>query len=107
MASKIKISESPAQPKAKYIRKSAFLTTGDDSFRFNFNIPPEAVDDGNTESTSKNINSDDNIIDNLDTNKVTSEEKTVINKKDDCENKNFKFTFSSSGFKFNFKVEDS
>lgn len=107
MASKIKISESPAQPKAKYIRKSAFLTTGDVSFRFNFNIPPEVVDNGITEGNVKNVNSNNDNTDNLDSNKAVSEDKEIINSKNDCESKNFKFTFSSSNFKFNFKMEDS
>ncbi|RVE44973.1 hypothetical protein evm_010398 [Chilo suppressalis] len=44
MASKIKIAEVPDKPKATFFRKSAFLTTGDSSFRFNFNLAPEELD---------------------------------------------------------------
>ncbi|CAH2061898.1 unnamed protein product, partial [Iphiclides podalirius] len=107
MASKIKISETPAQPKAKFLRKSAFLTTGDESFRFNFNIPPESIDNGNTANNTQNINGDNGVKENLVSANVLNEKKPCADKKDDCEDKKFRFTFSSSDFKFNFKVEDS
>ena len=93
MASKIKISDSPAQPKATFLRKSAFLTTGDSSFKFNFNVPQEHNDSTNVcdviakESTSQG---------NLDESKSNSETPKDIT---------IKFTNSTSKFKFNFNIE--
>ncbi|XP_013145524.1 PREDICTED: UPF0488 protein CG14286 [Papilio polytes] len=107
MASKFKISDSPVTPKATFLRKSAFLATGDESFRFNFNIPPENIDNSNTTDNSGNINSSE-------TDNQLSPDVASVEKNDDkkevsvkSEQKNFKFTFSSSSFKFNFPIEDS
>lgn len=95
MASKIKISDSPVQPKATFLRKSAFLTTGDSSFKFNFHVPQENTDssvlnniDDNTESTSQ---------DDIDKNKSSNTE--IQN------SKSIKFSNSDSVFKFNFNIE--
>ncbi|KPJ17630.1 UPF0488 protein CG14286 [Papilio machaon] len=111
MASKFKISESPVPPKATFLRKSVFSATGDESFRFNFNIPPENLDNGNT-----NVNSDN--TDNINSTESNDNQLTAnvasVEKNDDknevsakSEQKNFKFTFSSSSFKFNFPIDDS
>ncbi|CAK1595037.1 unnamed protein product [Parnassius mnemosyne] len=113
MASKMKISESPAQPKATFLRKSAFLTTGDSSFRFNFNIPPETNDNSNTGSNTV-IKNDNTEV--LDVSLMSDVRSSCVNKetfKDnksetkENEEKKFKFTFSSTDFKFNFNVDDS
>lgn len=94
VASKIKISDVPDKPKATFLRKSAFLTTGDESFKFNFNLTPEQLDDANNVVKSGNTN-ESNITD-ANTNKVNEDSA-----------KSFKFSFTDSVFKFNFNVEDS
>ncbi|KAJ8708004.1 hypothetical protein PYW08_010370 [Mythimna loreyi] len=103
MASKIKISDVPEKPKATFLRKSAFLTTGDESFRFNFSLTPEQIDSGNTVAqvgnTSESIQTDDNT-------KVNSEVANVEKGSGDSA-KSFKFTFTKSDFKFNFNVDNS
>lgn len=109
MASKIKISDSPVPPKATFLRKSAFLTTGDETFRFNFNISPENLDNDNTKDSVK-INSNTETTDKQLSTNVASVEKIDDDKKEGTvksEQKNFKFTFSQSSFKFNFPIEDS
>lgn len=94
MASKIKITETTSKPKATFVRKSAFLTTGDSSFRFNFNLEPEKLDSGP-------------VLDNVDCN---NQNNTSVNEetcKQDHSNKLIKkidFT-SGSAFRFNFDVE--
>ncbi|KPJ04862.1 UPF0488 protein CG14286 [Papilio xuthus] len=106
MASKFKISESPVPPKATFLRKSAFLATGDESFRFNFNIPNENLDNVNTDNSDNINNTETN--DKL-PNNVASVEKNDDKKEESAksEQTNFKFTFSSSSFKFNFPINDS
>ncbi|CAB3247069.1 unnamed protein product [Arctia plantaginis] len=99
MASKIKISDVPDKPKATFLRKSAFLTTGDESFRFNFHIAPEQagasssiIPDVTTETSQNNSN--------------TKKEVVISNEKIGEENvKSFKFSFSNTDFKFNFNVD--
>ncbi|VVD01137.1 UPF0488 protein CG14286 [Leptidea sinapis] len=99
MASKIKISESPAQPKATFLRKSAFLSTGESSFQFNFDVPPQScndkaenspIGDGNTENSKG-------------TDKKIAKDSVAESNHNKC-----KFiSTSGSGFMFNFKVDDS
>lgn len=100
MTNKIKIADTPVQPKATFLRKSAFLTTGNSSFRFDFNLAPDQLDTGNT------------------TNSTEQQEKTLTDEKDvkhsntasntglDNNSKKFKFTFTDSEFKFNFGIND-
>ncbi|CAG5059815.1 unnamed protein product [Parnassius apollo] len=114
MASKMKISESPAQPKATFLRKSAFLTTGDSSFRFNFNITPETIDNSNTGSNTVTKTGNTKVTEVSFTSDVTSScvnNKETLkdnkNKTKENEEKKFKFTFSSTDFKFNFNVDTS
>lgn len=97
MASKLKIS--PDKPKATFLRKSAFLTTGDNSFRFNFDLAPEQVDNGNT-SNEKSAE-----LSSIDGNNKRNEDSNTGNVKVDNSNK-FKFSFSDSQFKFNFTVDN-
>ncbi|XP_011568421.3 UPF0488 protein CG14286 [Plutella xylostella] len=90
MASKIKISDSSSTPKATFLRKSAFLSTGDSSFRFNFNVPADQIDTGNPEPAmqSSNVgNTEEKVIEPAETNDSA---------------KPFKFKFSDTEFKFNF-----
>lgn len=113
MASKIKISEVPDKPKATYFRKSAYLTTGDSSFKFNFNLPSAVVDNGNSSNSDGNtiannsntiLNKSIGAISNAgDTEQSTDSNNTENNDKDEA--KNFKFSFTSSEFKFNFDVK--
>lgn len=98
VASKIKISEVPDKPKATFLRKSAFLTTGDDSFRFNFHIMPEQEGASSSKSpediqTSQNNGNTKNEV-------VTSNVKTAENN-----TKSFKFSSSNTDFKFNFNID--
>lgn len=77
-----------------FLRKSAFLTTGDSSFRFDFQLAPEQVDNGNTDvrepaPIQQVENGDKNTTDS-----ANNERK-------------FKFSFSDTGFRFNFKSEDT
>lgn len=103
VASKIKISDVPEKPKATFLRKSAFLTTGDEYFRFNFSLAPEQVDSGNTvvkdSNTSESIQSDSNT-------KVNPEFANIEKGSEDSA-KQFKFSFTRSDFKFNFNVDNS
>lgn len=101
MTSKIKITDTPAQPKATFLRKSAFLTTGDSSFRFNFNLAPDQVDTGNTVDGSTLQEGDSAPIDNK------NSDTSMKNVTDSQDSKKFKFTFSDSEFKFNFNVNNS
>ncbi|OWR50590.1 UPF0488 protein CG14286 [Danaus plexippus] len=91
MASKIKISESPAQPKAKFLRKSAFLATGNSSFKFNFNVTQETESDlskdGNTEADTSDVDKKESM-------------RNVNNDK-------INFSAPSSEFKFNFDVDNA
>ncbi|CAG9572949.1 unnamed protein product [Danaus chrysippus] len=89
MASKIKISDSPAQPKAKFLRKSAFLATGNSSFKFNFNVTQETVGD---------LSKDDNAEANKD---VDKKENEIVN------NDKIDFSAPSTEFKFNFNVDNA
>lgn len=104
VASKIKISDAPEKPKATFLRKSAFLTTGDETFRFNFKLAPEQVDSGNT--VVKDGNTSESIQTDTSSNKVSTE---VVNTEKGSEGSamNFKFTFTKSDFKFNFNVDNS
>ncbi|CAH1642464.1 unnamed protein product [Spodoptera littoralis] len=102
MASKIKISDVPDKPKATFLRKSAFLTTGNESFRFNFNLAPDqldndkiAADNGNTSGCK--TDSDTKVEPDVATTKKVSEDSA----------KKFKFSFTKSEFKFNFNVDNS
>ncbi|XP_059045744.1 UPF0488 protein CG14286 [Achroia grisella] len=112
MASKMKISDAPDKPKATFLRKSVFLTSGNSSFRFNFNLAPEQIENGNT--TDKLI--DDNtvvenksdttsvaITENGDADKDNSVEKSNLDNKSNS----FKFSFSDSKFRFNFNTNNS
>lgn len=106
VASKIKISDTPDMPKATFVRKSAFLTTGDDSFRFNFNLDRQDVDQGSdktpTESNtehSENGNTDKSTdVANADKSNDDANTENPQSKN----SKNFKFSFTESQFKFNF-----
>ncbi|XP_028174555.1 UPF0488 protein CG14286 [Ostrinia furnacalis] len=97
MASKMKITESMDKPKATFLRKSAFLSTGDSSFRFNFNLAPEEVDNSSVRTEEE---SNQPIEDKI----IKDSTKTV---KDVNTSKDFKFTFSGSDFKFNFNADNS
>lgn len=97
VASKIKISEVPDKPKATFLRKSAFLTTGDDSFRFNFHIMPEQEGASSSKSPEDIQTSQNN---GNTKNEVTSNEKTAENN-----TKSFKFSSSNTDFKFNFNID--
>lgn len=104
VASKIKISDVPEKPKATFLRKSAFLTTGDESFRFNFNLAPEQVDSGNTvvkdgNTCSESVQKDSNT-------KVDNEVANTEKGSEDSAKK-FKFSFTKSDFKFNFNIDNS
>lgn len=91
----MKITEATEKPKATFLRKSAFLSTGDNSFRFNFSLAPEqTVSDAPTaEVTPQNV----------ECNKIENETESNINKIEN-NNENFKFTHSITEFKFNFNV---
>lgn len=99
MASKIKISETPDKPKATFLRKSAFLSTGDESFRFNFNLAPDQAH--NVNPTGSNNSTAGNTSD-------TKPEVPVADSEKPSENsdKKFKFAFTNSDFKFNFNVDN-
>lgn len=103
MASKIKISNNPAQPKATYIRKSIFSTTGDNSFRFNFDVQPEQTD------LSDSVESKDSAVN--DTESVSESKNNIGSNKQDSvtqdNSKTFKFKFSNTQFKFNFNTDNS
>lgn len=91
VASKIKITESPVQPKATFLRKSAFLSTGDSSFKFDFTLAPDQVDKGNTEVKET----------------ATSQETQKSSNNSANPEKKFKFSFSDSSFRFDFSSADS
>ncbi|XP_063370421.1 UPF0488 protein CG14286 [Cydia amplana] len=95
MTSKIKITDTPAQPKATFLRKSAFLTTRDSTFRFNFDLAPDQVDAGNT-IDGNTLQEATAAIDNK------NNDTSIKNDTKSQENKKFKFTFTDSEFKFNF-----
>ncbi|CAG9790078.1 unnamed protein product [Diatraea saccharalis] len=97
MTRKIKIAEVPDKPKATFLRKSAFLSTGDNAFRFNFNLAPEEVDN-NQFHTDSNIPNEENKLSKLNDECCTKKEDNT---------KHFKFSFSESAFKFNFNVDRS
>nr|XP_021183422.1 UPF0488 protein CG14286 [Helicoverpa armigera] len=102
MASKIKISDVPDKPKATFLRKSAFLTTGDESFKFNFSLAPDQVDKGNA------VTKDDNATEIIPKDSNTKLDPEVANtEKSDDSAKKFKFSFTNSEFKFNFNVDNS
>lgn len=113
VASKIKISEVPDKPKATYFRKSAFLTTGDSSFKFNFILPSEAADNGNSSnSDTKTVDNSNDSAPNETVNKISNggniEQKTDSLNSENAgkgDGKNFKFCFTSSEFKFNFDIQ--
>ncbi|XP_050358211.1 UPF0488 protein CG14286 [Nymphalis io] len=98
MASKIKISESPTQPKATFLRKSAFLTTGDSSFKFNFNIPQDAIKETNTPVVDDSCGNTESKTDNESTDNKTSNKQTQ-------NLESLKFTSSGAEFRFNFNVD--
>ncbi|CAH2239725.1 jg6794 [Pararge aegeria aegeria] len=108
MASKIKISESPVQPKATFLRKSALLTSGDSSFTFNFAIPKDLTDDKIIDQNKSCDSVVNNITSNIDSSStsVAADENKESKLKTDRKNS---ATFSASGseFKFNFKVDDA
>lgn len=104
MASKIKISESPVQAKATFLRKSAFLTNGGSSFKFNFAIPKDSVDNkDNNIQNSDSVNVNTSNPGSSSTSVATDENKVSKN----IDNKLNSATFSASGseFKFNFKID--
>lgn len=99
MASKIKISDSPAQPKATFLRKSAFLTTGDSSFKFNFNVPQDVKEPESTTVVENSGNSESNCL-----NDAPDKNKTPNKQNQNLE----KLNFTSSGeFRFNFNIDSS
>lgn len=105
MASKIKISESPVQAKATFLRKSAFLTNGDSSFKFNFAIPKDSVDNkDNNIQNSDSVNVNTSNPGSSSTSVATTDENKVSK---NIDNKLNSATFSASGseFKFNFKID--
>ncbi|XP_045780918.1 UPF0488 protein CG14286 [Maniola jurtina] len=113
MASKIKISESPVQPKATFLRKSAFLTNGDSSFEFNFAIPKDLTDSDKTIDQNKNCNSVVNVTGNTDSSSAsvaTDKDKLphVDSQPKEPNNKNSaSFSGSGSEFRFNFEIDDA
>lgn len=99
MASKIKISDSPAQPKATFLRKSAFLTTGDSSFKFNFNVPQDVKEPEITTVVENSGNSESNSL-----NDAPDKNKTPNKQNQNLE----KLNFTKSGeFRFNFNIDSS
>ncbi|XP_023945524.1 UPF0488 protein CG14286 [Bicyclus anynana] len=109
MASKIKISESPVQPKATFLRKSAFLTTGNNSFTFNFAIPKDLMDNDKTIDQNKNC---DSVVNNVADNTASTSASVVIDENKDSNlkiehKKNAIFAASGSDFKFNFLIDDA
>ncbi|KAL0859913.1 hypothetical protein ABMA27_010243 [Loxostege sticticalis] len=99
MASKMKITEATDKPKATFLRKSAFLSTGDSAFRFNFNLAPEQEDNTPLE-TEIEISRQTPTENTKEAPKEKNEDKVDISK-------DFKFSFSGSDFKFNFNVDNS
>lgn len=93
----MKITEGTDKPKATFLRKSAFLTTGDSSFRFNFSLAPDEL---NSQSALKT--GGDEPTQNTETNVQNSAEKV-----ENTIPKEFKFLHSGSEFKFNFNVDNS
>lgn len=99
--SKMKIKEKPTPPKATFLRKSAFMATGNDSFRFNFELAPDQVDKGDITRTASATNAN------------TSNSAKPASGCGDCEvpTKDFhtnesKFNFNGSQFKFNFNIPE-
>lgn len=88
----MKIKEKPTPPKATFLRKSTFMTTGNDSFKFNFELVPDQVDKGDVTRTAHTSN-----IAN------PSSELSQVPRKDININEP-KFNFSGSKFKFNFNI---
>ncbi|XP_047540982.1 UPF0488 protein CG14286 [Vanessa atalanta] len=98
MASKIKISESPTQPKATFLRKSAFLTTGDSSFKFNFNIPQDTIKETNTSVVDDSCgNTESKTVNDSTDNKTSNKQNQNL--------ESLKFTSSGAEFRFNFNVD--
>lgn len=92
--SKMKIKEKPTPPKATFLRKSAFMATGNDSFRFNFELAPDEVDKGDITRPAYTSN-----IANLSSGHSQVPKKEInINEP--------KFNFTGSKFKFNFNIAE-
>lgn len=103
MASKIKIADNPVQPKATFLRKSAFLSTGNTTFKFNFNVSQEKED--NIAHELNNIVEKTEKVDLTENGNTT---KSITNDSKDLMKANInkcKFSSSSSDFKFNFDVD--
>lgn len=95
----MKIIEKPTPPKATFLRKSAFMATGNDSFRFNFDLAPDQVDKGDVTAnlTKANTSSSANPVPSSGDNKDVQ--------KDFITNES-KFNFIGSKFKFNFNIPE-
>lgn len=89
VASKMKISDTPIKPKATFLRKSALLTNGDTSFKFDFNVQESKDEESNENKTEEKTPSSDTIPKKV-------EVPTDI-----------KFGASSSEFKFNFAIDNN
>lgn len=95
----MKIKEKPTPPKATFLRKSAFMATGNDSFRFNFELAPDQVDKGGDVTSTANVT------------KANASNSQPISSSGDCKvpikdfhTKESKFNFNGSKFKFNFDI---
>ncbi|XP_026324504.1 UPF0488 protein CG14286 isoform X2 [Hyposmocoma kahamanoa] len=99
MISKMKIKEKPTPPKATFLRKSTFMATGNDSFRFNFELAPDQVDKGDVTRTAANADTTNS------TNLVSNCGDYQVPKKDFHANES-KFNFNGSKFKFNFHIPE-
>lgn len=95
----MKIKDKPTPPKATFLRKSAFMTTGDDSFKFDFNLGPEHVDKGDVTSTNNTI------VTSANSKTPSPSSGDTVNSKVSNTNE-FKFNSSGSKFVFNFDVAD-
>lgn len=96
----MKIKEKPTPPKATFLRKSAFTATGNDSFRFGFELAPDQVDKGDFTTTA-------NVT------KANASNSQPVSSSGDCKvpikdihAKESKFNFNGSKFKFNFDIPE-
>lgn len=91
MANKMKITDTPTNTKATFLRKSLFSTQKEE-FKFNFKQPSQ------NEDHSKTI-SNENDVKKLTENSNDIKESAIDNSKE------FKFKFSNSPFKFDFNSD--
>lgn len=96
----MKIKDKPAPPKATFLRKSAFMTTGAESFRFNFNLGSDQADRGHVVSTANMDASSSNIEKPVHGSGDTNAPKKALNTNE------FKINLSESQFKFNFNITE-